>query len=146
MEFPVPVEERGEVLLQWGERREIVALAMLEADQLDTALLKENPSGGGLASMIGLGSHSYPLDFCKTTIKAAFTSCKVAISDEDVAAMRADMGLNEFKDKAAQLILPVLLGEKKLLLYLEERNQQRTAILKTLPSPGDATSASPSAS
>jgi hypothetical protein len=143
MEFPVPVEERGEVLFQWGERREIVALAMLEADQLDAALLKESPSGGGLAGMISLGSHSYPLDFCKTTIKAAFSSCKVALSDDDMMAMRAEMGLNEFKDKAAQLILPVLLGEKKLVLYLTERKQAREALLKTSPSPGDAISASP---
>lgn len=142
LDLPAPLVELGEVLVQWGEHRHIVKLPIRQANELDDAMLAEDPNSDGLRAFIAGSYMRHPRQKCVEIIKKVFAACDVTLSDDDMDEMQEEYGLNGIKDLAFMLILNALMGKKRLRelqAEAEAKVKELQAKITATASPGAAT-------
>lgn len=146
-ELKVAIPEKGQVLIEWGDRKEVVSLPNVIARQLDLALPGKAPGESGILAMMWKDVTQYPLPVCEMIIRAAFQASNVPLNDAEYQELEQELGGWDIGSIAVQLLRPIVLGKKKFLLFLEMQKAERT-MTQTIPesSPGTDGSASPSES
>lgn len=127
-DLKVAIPERGEVLIEWGDRKEVVSLAPETARKLDLALPNKAPGESGILSTLYMDLSQYPIETCRVIIKAAFACCTIPFSDTDMAALEEEAGFGDVGMMAVNLLRPVVMGKKKWLAFLARVAEQMPTI------------------
>jgi hypothetical protein len=149
----VAIPEKGEVLIEWGDRKEVVSLSNEVARKLDLALPGKLPGESGLLALLEKSVREYAVETCRTVIKAAFQSSTIPFTDSDMNDLEQELGFEELSYRTVALVRPVMWGKKRFLGWLDDMRKLREqieveAVKTSIPelSPGTSGVESPSES
>lgn len=125
-DLKVAIPEKGEVLIEWGDRKEVVSLPNEPARQLDLKLPGAAPGQSGILAMMWKEIGQYPVPTCEIIIRAAFQANNIPLSDAEYQDLEEEIGAYMVGSIAVQLLRPVMLGKKKFQLFLEMEKAART--------------------
>lgn len=145
LNLPAPLVELGEVLIQWGEHHHVVKMPIRQANELDDAMLADDPNSDGLRGFIAGSYFRHSRQKCVEVIKKAFAAGDVTLSDDDLDEMQEEYGINGIKDLAVTLVANAVMGKKRLReLHAEaEKRMKELQEKSAIASSGAATTEPP---